>query len=323
MKLKTGCMRKRPLCAIAWAFSAALIAGPALAQSIDVAINTPEGQLLGTLEQAQGGAAALILPGSGPTDQNGNQGQSLQTDAYRLLAEALAEAGITTLRINKRGVGGSAGDGNAVSLDVYRQDTAGWTTALRTGTGADCVWLIGHSEGAILALDAAAHLPGICGLVLLASPGRPLGPVLLEQLRQQPQFADQIAPMEAAIAAISEGRAPDLDALRPELAGLLAGPAGAYMVELIRTDPATQIAALDMPILILDGSEDIQVPTAEGDLLAAANQSATRITLSGMSHVLKPVADSSIEANLATYGDPTLPLHPELVPAIVAFIEGS
>ena len=85
---------------------------------MEVAINTPEGQLQGTLEQAEGDHAALILPGSGPTDRDGNQGPALQTDAYRLLAEGLAAAGITTLRIDKRGVGGSSGDGNDVSLSM-------------------------------------------------------------------------------------------------------------------------------------------------------------------------------------------------------------
>ena len=132
-----------------------MLASPAFAQSTEVAINTPEGQLQGTLEQAEGPHAALILPGSGPTDRDGNQLPLLHSDVYRLLAEALAAEGVTTLRIDKRGIGGSFGDPNAVSLDLYAQDTAGWIAALRAATGADCVWLLGHSEGAIIAMHAA------------------------------------------------------------------------------------------------------------------------------------------------------------------------
>lgn len=314
-------MHKKQSCVIAWAFSiAGLFAGPLAADSIDVAINIPEGQLQGTLERAaEPRAAALILPGSGPTDRNGNQGPQLQTDTYRLLAEQLAEAGITTLRIDKRGIGGSDGDGNAVSLATYRQDSAAWATALRTATGLDCVWLIGHSEGGILALHAQ-DLPGVCGLVLLASPGRPLGPVILEQLAQQPQFADQMAPMATAIDQVASGQRPDVSDLAPSLAALFAGPAGGYFAELIRTDPAALIAETELPVLALFGDADIQVPSSEGDPLLAANRDIDLRILADMSHTLKAVTDGSPEANLATYGDPNLPLHPELVPAIAGFL---
>ena len=74
--------------------------------------------------------------------------------------------------------------------------------------------------------------------MLLAAPGRPLGPVLLEQLAGQPQFAEVLDPMTRAIEQIEAGAPPSTEGLPAELATLLTGPASGYLAELIRTDPA-------------------------------------------------------------------------------------
>ena len=119
MKLKTVCTRKRPSCAGVWGFRAAAItlslsltlAGPAAADTLPITTQSGAVSLAGTLERAEDPrAVALILPGSGPTDRNGNSVAGINSDAYRLLAEGLAADGITTARIDKRGRGESAGD---------------------------------------------------------------------------------------------------------------------------------------------------------------------------------------------------------------------
>lgn len=304
-----------------------LLASPALAQSIEVAINTPEGQLQGTLERAEGTQAALILPGSGPTDRDGNQLPQLHSDAYRLLAEALAAQGITTLRTDKRGIGSSFGDPNAVSLDLYAQDTAGWIAALRVATGADCVWLLGHSEGAIIALHSA-DLPGVCGFILLAPPGEPLGDVIHAQVAAQPGTQPVLPPLRAALEATAAGEDPDLSQLPPGLASLFAAPARAYLAELLRTRPADLLAATDLPALVIHGDADFQTPPSQAQALLSAGGQAETLILTGMSHMFKeaiPLAEAESEeayiaASYATYRDPTLPLHPGLIPAIMDFI---
>ena len=82
----------------------------------------PSGPLKGTmLSPSTGrGAVVLIIPGSGPTDRDGNSAGGVLAAPYRLLAEALAARGVTTVRIDKRGLAGSAGatpDGTAVTID--------------------------------------------------------------------------------------------------------------------------------------------------------------------------------------------------------------
>jgi pimeloyl-ACP methyl ester carboxylesterase len=313
--------------AVLAALAFALAALPAAADPAPVALDRPFGTLHGTLEQPDGPAraAALILPGSGPTDRDGNSPLGLVSDAYRLLAEGLATQGIATLRIDKRGIGASGGDPDAVTLAAYRADTAAWADRLRAETGAPCVWLVGHSEGAILAADAAA-LPDLCGLVLLAGPGRPLGAVMRDQIAAQPALAPSLPAYDAALAQLIETGTPDTSALPPGLAAIFGPATRAYLRELVTTDPAAQLAATDLPVLMIHGDADIQVPPSEADPLANVRPDATRLTLAGITHTLKramPAHDSPearVAASLATYADPSLPLHDEVIPAIAGFL---
>ena len=78
---------------------------------------------------------AVIIAGSGPTDRDGNSLQGLKTDAYKQLAEALADLGIATVRYDKRGIGGSVDlgkDETLLTIDVFAKDAqaiAKWAQA--------------------------------------------------------------------------------------------------------------------------------------------------------------------------------------------------
>ncbi|MDZ4317962.1 MAG: alpha/beta hydrolase, partial [Phenylobacterium sp.] len=115
--------------------------------------------LHGTLltPSAETRAAALIIAGSGPTDRDGNSGMGVSASSYRLLAEGLAAPGVATVRTDKRGVGESAAaltsEAGLVFTD-YADDARAWAAEAARLTGQPCAWLIGHSEGALVALAA-------------------------------------------------------------------------------------------------------------------------------------------------------------------------
>ena len=162
----------------------------------------------------------LIIPGSGPTDRDGNGPAGLAAATYRLLAAGLAERGIATVRIDKRGIGGSSAavaDPNAVTMQDYAADARTWITAVQRRTGASCVWLLGHSEGGLVALLAAQRPDGICGLVLAATPGRPLGDVLREQLQSNPANAPVLGQALSILAQLEAGKRVDASAIAPAL----------------------------------------------------------------------------------------------------------
>lgn len=305
--------------ALALCLSLALAAPPLAAE--EVTLTRPDAVLQGTWTAPDGPkAAALILPGSGPTDRNGNSVAGLSTDAYRLLAEAMAANGIATLRADKRGIGASTGDPNAVTLELYAQDASGWIDMAKARSGLPCLWLIGHSEGALVALKTAQARDDLCGLVLLAPPGRPVSQILLEQLSGVPALAPHMEAAQRAIVSLIAGQTVDPASLPPPLQGLFHPAVQPFLADLFAFDPAEAAAAIALPVLVIRGSADLQIAAVDADRLSAALPQVEAIELPGMTHALKTAADDSRDANLATYADPALPLVDGLAEAVAGFL---
>jgi len=273
-----------------------------------------------------GAPVVLIIPGSGPTDRDGNNPLGVKAATCRLLAEGLAASGITSARIDKRGMFGSGQavpDANAVSIGDYAADVQGWIAAVRNETGASCIWLLGHSEGGLVALAAAQTPAGICGLILVAAAGRPLGAVMREQLKANPANAPILDEALAAIDTLEAGRHIDISRLNPALHPLFAPQVQDFLISEFALDPAELIAGIGRPILILQGERDIQVDVEDAKRLHAANPATRLVLLAHTNHVLKRVASDDRAANIATYADPDLPLAPGVVDAIAPFIKGA
>ncbi len=288
----------------------------------------PLGPLKGTMLTPASGQApmVLIIPGSGPTDRDGNNPLGVKASTYRLLAEGLAARDIGTVRIDKRGMFGSSAavaDGNAVTIDDYVADVQAWIAVIRKQTGVSCVWLLGHSEGGLVALAAAQKLPDICGLVLIAAAGRPLGEVLRTQLRSNPANAPVLDWAMSAIDSLEAGNRVDVTGMHPALMPLFAPQVQGFLINAFSYDPAKLIAAVSKPVLILQGKRDFQVGVADAERLKLAAPKAELVLLPNTNHVLKAVASDDKRANIATYADPTLPLAPGVIDAVANFVAGS
>ena len=286
----------------------------------------PAGPLKGTLAGPAKGPVVLILPGSGPTDRDGNNPLGVKAAPYKLLAEGLAARGIASVRIDKRGMFGSAAatpSADDVTIDDYVHDTESWIAAIRARTGASCVWLLGHSEGGLIALAAAARThDGLCGVILVSTPGRPLGEVFKTQLRANPANAPLLDAADHAIDTLAKGGRVDVATLPPPLASLFRPSVQKFEASMFGLDPAALIHSIDRPILILQGDRDIQVGVGDAERLEAARPAATLVLLHDTNHVLKSVTVDDRGANLATYADPSLPLAPGVVEAIAHFVQG-
>jgi hypothetical protein len=288
----------------------------------------PLGPLKGTmLAPAAGGAPmVLIIPGSGPTDRNGNNPLGVRAATYRLLAEGLAQRGIGTVRIDKRGMFGSrsaVADGNAVTIGDYAADTESWIAAIRKLTGVPCVWVLGHSEGGLVALVSAQTAPDICGLVLVSAAGRPLGEVLREQIRSNSANAPIIDQAMAAIDSLEAGQHVDVSTMNPALMPLFAPQVQGFLISAFSYDPAKLIAAVNKPVLILQGKRDMQVSVADAQRLMQAAPAAKLVLLDDTNHVLKTVTSDDRGANGATYANPRLPLAPGVVDAVAGFVDSA
>lgn len=298
----------------------------AVLSSEEIRAPGPYGDLKGSLVRAEDPAApvVLIIPGSGPTDRDGNSPLGITAGSYRLLAEGLGANGISSVRIDKRGMFGSAGavpDANAVTVEDYVDDTRGWVKVIRDTTGTDCVWLLGHSEGGLVALAAAQEEDAVCGLILAATPGRPYGEVLREQLHANPANAPLLPQADAAIDALEAGNRVDETDLPAPLMPLFAPAIQTFLISAFSLDPVQLAERVSKPVLVIQGEADLQVGIPDAEALAAAASSADLVRLADTNHVLKVVPPNDPGANIATYADPSLPLAPGVVEAIATFVK--
>ena len=303
---------------LAGALSIAAVEAPT---ATEVALPAQPAPLHGTLLTPAGAttAVAVIIPGSGPTDRDGNSPLGVSAGTYRLLAEGLAAQGIATLRIDKRGIGQSAAAAPAeadLRFDTYAADARAWAAEAATRAGKPCAWLIGHSEGSLVALEAVQTPDDkICGVISLSGSGRPAATVLREQMAGMPE------PLKTqAFAALSELEAGRTVAdTPPQLAALFRPSVQPYLISWLPLDPAKLAAAYRGPLFIGQGTTDLQVKMTDAQALAAARPDATLIPFEGVNHVLK-VAPADPAGNAATYRDASLPLAPGIVEAVAGFI---
>lgn len=262
----------------------------------------------------------LLHAGSGPTDRDGNSTMLLgANDSLRLLAEALAKNGIASIRYDKRGIGASAlpqWKEEDLRLDDYIGDAAAWLKKLRTDPRFSRVVMAGHSEGALIASEACAQ-GGADACVLIAGTGRPFDELLREQLKERlppPLQAESDRILEELKAGKTTDKVP------PELMSLYRPDVQPYLLSTLQHDPLKAVAALKMPVLILQGTTDIQVKVDDAKALAAAAPKAKLVIIDGMNHVLKLVPDDEAQ-QMNSYSTPTLPVAPQLVDALSSFVK--
>ncbi|PZU88356.1 MAG: alpha/beta hydrolase [Shinella sp.] len=279
------------------------------------------GQLHGTLTLPEGAEqipAALILPGSGPVDRNGNLPNG-NNESLKLLAHALAERHVATLRIDKRGIGESRAAAlreDDLRFDTYVDDAIGWLRQLRDEPRVKAIYLVGHSEGALVA-TLVAQKADIAGVVLLAGAGEPAGKVIRRQLVASGLPIPLRIRSDEILASLEHGEhAADIPS---ELAALYRPSVQSYMISWLSLDPAGELAKLSCPVLIVQGTSDLQISMDDAKLLAAASPAARLVAVEGMNHVLKSPPRDRRET-LLSYNNPNLPLADALVPAIADFI---
>ncbi|HEX5441182.1 MAG TPA: alpha/beta fold hydrolase [Ktedonobacterales bacterium] len=291
--------------------------------------------------------AVVMVAGSGPTDRDWNSPLLPGPNgSARLLAEALAGAGVASLRYDKRASGPRARENMQVLFGKMsmRSHLDELTSAVRTLVSQpyvrdDRIFALANSEGTLHALHYQLQRPAIplAGLVLIAPPGRPVGVVARSQLAAQaaaiPNGDALLALYDEAIARFLAGEPMAPDPALPEgvqmLLQSLETPANLpFARELWTADAAPLLAQVDVPTLVIIGKKDIQVDWRDdGEPLqraAAGHANVTFLFPENANHVLKyepkPRTELAQPEALPRYNAPDAELDPEALASILAWL---
>lgn len=285
----------------------------------NISLEVENGKIEGTLltpKDKENYPVVLIIPGSGPTNRNGNNQFGLNTNAYKMLAETLAENGIAVVRFDKRGIGESIKvQEELLSFEDYINDGVKWIKKLKENEGFDDIFILGHSEGSLVGI-LAAQKEEVDGLVSVAGTALNADSLILNQLAKQPRLLKEATQI---IDSLKMGK--EVERIDPTLLSLFRPSVQSYLMSWFAYNPTEEIKELSVPMLIIQGTSDIQVATDEAKVLASANPKASLKIIEGMNHIFKNAPEDNIQANLATYSDPDLPLNKEFEAAIIEFIQ--
>ena len=310
-------------CALPACASAPAITLPAAVDQ-PLALATPTGDIHGSLDlPAAAGPVpvALLIAGSGPTDRNGNiAGMPGGNYSHRMLARALADRGVASVRYDKRGIGESAAAAPSeaeLRFETYAEDAAAWIRQLSADPRFSTLTVVGHSEGSLIGMLAARQAEADA-FISIAGIARRASAVLRDQLR--PALPPALwQESERILEHLERGEV--TDSVPPALAALYRPSVQPYVISWLQYLPTDEIARLSIPTLVIQGTTDVQVTVDEAEALALARPGAELAIVEGMNHVFKLVS-GDVSAQQPSYFDPDLPIVEELVERIAAFILG-
>ena len=257
---------------------------------------------------------AILIAGSGPTDRDGNQAQ-LKNNSLKYLAEGLAQKGIATFRYDKRVIA-QINKATVQEEKMTFEDEVN-DALLVVNHFKDKykkIILIGHSEGALVGLLVAQKVV-VSKFVSISGAGNSSATLIEEQIgKNAPQLKEE---SQKIISQLRKGEL--VDNISPYLAPVFRKSVQPYLISWFKYEPAKEITKLQIPILIVQGTNYLQVEDKEAQLLKEAQPKAQLLLIEGMNHVLKKV--KTLEENQLSYLNPDLPISGELVEGIASFIK--
>jgi dienelactone hydrolase len=229
---------------------------------LDAGLHAVQGTL--SLPSDASGLAVVLLSGGGPFDRDETHGPNRP---LKDLAWGLASRGIAVLRFDKVTAGRLELYGRAdfTMTDEYLPHALAAIELLRQQPGVDPerLYLVGHSMGGKIAPRVAAASKYVAGLVILAGDTQPMHHAAIRVARYLASTDPAFEPFaEALTEQANNVDSPELSASTPA-ADLPFGFSGSYWLDIRGYAPVATAAALDKPMLILQGGRDYQVTVAD------------------------------------------------------------
>jgi len=257
----------------------------------------------------------LLIAGSGPTNRNGNTLGTAGSNSFKHLAESLSQNNYSVFTYDKRVVYSIKNQQEIPSFDFQHgiDDAQTIIQYLKNTLGYKNIIVAGHSEGSLVGMSASKK--DVAAFISLAGAGNSIDVILKEQLNKQAPMLNNDT--NKILTQLKEGKI--VKEINPMLQSLFGEQNQPFLIDWISRNPQTEIAKLNIPILIINGIKDLQVGQKEAELLHKANPKSSMVIIEKMNHVFKEVEND--QQNMDSYNKPELPIHKDLVPTIVSFIK--
>ena len=274
-----------------------------------------QGTLLET-EETQS-VLAVIIAGSGPIDRDGNS-SSIKGYYLKMLADGLYKNGVSTFRYDKRGVSKSLGNLKStaeIRFSDYINDAKSIINHFKNIKRFTKIVVIGHSEGALIGMIASKSL--VDNFISIAGPGEDYLTVIKRQLSNRAPYIKAMS--DPIINQLKKNKL--VDSVPPLLNNLFAPNLQAFLIDASSHDPVVEISKLKIPVLIIQGTNDVQITVNDAEILHAAASESRLEIIEGMNHVLRQASENFL-LNIQTYGNSDLPIEELVIKLISTFIFG-
>ncbi|MFD1063401.1 alpha/beta hydrolase [Winogradskyella litorisediminis] len=257
----------------------------------------------------------IIIAGSGPTNRNGNQ-NILKNNNLKKLAEALAVNNISSFRYDKRivkQIKTGKIDVESIRFEDFVNDAKDVVAYFKDKDEFKNIYIAGHSQGSLVGMLA---MDDVDGFISLAGAGQNIGDVIVEQINNTArQFVEET---KKVVTELKAGKT--TKDFPPALSSMFNMQIQPFMISWMKYNPVEIIETIKQPILIINGTKDLQVSVDEAKLLSNGNKDAELVIIENMNHVLFTIEGDRLE-NSKSYNESFRELNKELIDTIVTFIK--
>jgi alpha-beta hydrolase superfamily lysophospholipase len=258
----------------------------------------------------------IFIQGSGPTDRNGNQ-PMLQNDGIKKIARELAGNGIASFRYDKRIFKAQKLQLSEKDMifEDFVEDAKNVVMHFRKEKKFSNIIIAGHSEGSLIGMLAAQE--DADAFISLAGAADPIDEIITEQVTNMaPELG---ASARSAFDDLAKnGKTSNYS---PMLEAIFRPSVQPFMSSWMKYDPSEEISKLQIPVLVVNGTSDIQVSEEQAQKLAESNENSELAILDQMNHIFRKIETKDRLVNTKSYNEPNLPLHPELVSILTEFVK--
>lgn len=293
-----------------------IYANPVFEQEViseEIAIKNGDFRLPGTLSYTKSKSPLIIwIHGSGPSDRHGNQSQFIKQ-----FRDEINKNHIAFFSYDKRTATASNIElikEKGIVIDDLIDDVKQVVNHFKDDERFSEIILVGHSQGALLGLMALEHVDKY---ISLSGTAETIDRTIVKQVIAQNAELGEIAKKQ--LAELKETK--EIKQVNPFLMSLLAKQNQAFLWTWMQLNPTEIIKHIEIPLLILNGDKDLQVPIDNAKKLYEVSPNAELVIIKNMNHVLKHIEKE--EDNMKSYYNPNVPISKELIKIITEFINKS